>query len=360
MKIFRVTMFAIFLSLLLIGLFGCGKKKDSGKITIGLLLDVSDPDHRQRDEQYFTGQAKSMGAEVIRAVAEGTQESQNKQALEMLNDGVDVLVVMAMDPKAAAEIVKAAHQKNVPVIAYDLLIPDCDLDMSVTFDNEKIGYIQLLGALQTVSKGNFILLGGAQSDKNSIGIRAGQVQSIKDHELSSGNKITILADPFLENGDAKEAQDKVASLLSKFKSEGKKVDAIIATTDAEAIGAIAALTTQNLQGKVAVSGQGGELTTCQRIAEGIQAASVYKPAKKIAPVAAEVAVRLARKESPDSIAASLKISVAKINNGTKDVPAILIDPAPITGDNILSVIVKEKVFPMDKVFANVPKDKWPK
>ena len=72
------------------------------------------------------------------------------------------------------------------------------------------------------------------------------------------------------------------------------------------------------------------------------------------------AVRLAKKESPDSIAKALNLPLNKLNNGTRDVPALFVEPTPVTGENILNVIVKERLYPMDKVYANVPKDQWPK
>lgn len=356
MKLFRWSIFVISIAIAAAGIFGCGKKKDSCKITIGLLINAGNPELRQRDEQYFNGQAMAMGAQVVRLTSDGTQESQNKQAEDLLNEGVDVLVVMPQDAQGAAAIVKSAREKNVPVISYGNLIADSDLNMCVTFNPEQIGYIQALGVLQYASKGNFVLLGAPVTDKNSAAIRAGQLLAIKEHEQSSGNKITILAEPFLEKGNSDEAKAKTAELLAKFKN----VNAIIASTNEMAAGVIEALKDAKLQGKVFVSGQDADLAACQRIAEGTQAVTVFKSPKKIAPIAAEAAVRLARGESMDSIAAAVKLPLSKLNNGSKDVPSLLVDPSPITSENVLTVIVKERIFPMDKVYANVPKDKWPK
>ena len=360
MKHFRWTVFIISIAIVVSGIFGCGKKKDPGKITIGFLLNGINPELQQRDEQYFTGAAKALGADVVRLTAEGTQESQNAQAEDLLNEGIDVLVVMPRNAKEAAAIVKSAHEKNIPVIAYGSPIIDGDLDMCVTFDNKKIGEIQTIGVVQTVSHGNFILMGGSVSEKGSAAIREGQLFAVNEHELLSGNKITILAEPFLEKGDSKEAQVKTSELLAKFKKEGKKVDAIIASSDEIASGVIEALKAEKLQGKVAVSGQDADLAACQRIVEGTQAVTIYKSPKRIAPAAAEAAVRLAKKESPDSIAKALNLPLNKLNNGTRDVPALFVEPTPVTGENILNVIVKERLYPMDKVYANVPKDQWPK
>jgi D-xylose transport system substrate-binding protein len=44
---------------------------------------------------------------------------------------VDVLVVIPKNLNTASRIVKAAHEKNIPTIAYDRMINNCDLDMYV-------------------------------------------------------------------------------------------------------------------------------------------------------------------------------------------------------------------------------------
>ncbi len=346
-------------------LASCGKNqsKDSKevnrKLKIGLLMETYDLDRWQRDEQLFTAKANSMGAEVLRAVADGDQDRQNKQADAFLTQGVDALVVIPKNLNTAARIIKSAHEKNVPVVAYDRLILNCDLDLYVTFDNEKVGYLQAKGILDKIPSGNYILLGGAASDNNARLLRKGQLRAIEEHEKNTGKNITILADPFMDNWDREEARRRISSLLTKFHAEGKRIDAIVASNDATAGGAIAALMAEGLQGKVAVSGQDAELTACQRIVEGTQTITVYKPVKKIAEVAAEAAVRLARKEQASQIIASLGYAPNALDNGARQVPSIFLEPVYVTKENMVSTVVRDGWQPLDKVFANIPKDQWP-
>lgn len=351
-----------FLLLLLIASFtGCShKNNESKKIKIGFLMETYDLDRWQRDEKYFTEKANALGAEVLRVVADGDQDRQNKQAETLITQGVDVLVVIPKNLNTASRIIKSAHEKNIPVIAYDRMINNCDLDMYITFDNEKVGYIQARGILEKVPQGNFILLGGAASDNNSTFIRKGQLRGIAEYENKTGNKINILADPFLDNWDREEARRKISTLLTKFHAEGKGIDAVIASNDATAGGTIAALTSENLQGKTAVSGQDAELAACQRIAEGTQTVTVYKPVRQLAYVSAETAVLLARHESIENISKKLNLAINMLNNGKKDVPSFFLEPVSVTRENLTEVIIKDGWHPMEKVFANVPKDKWPK
>ncbi|MEO8167883.1 MAG: hypothetical protein ABI623_06530, partial [bacterium] len=70
--------------------------------------------------------------------------------------------------------------------------------------------------------------------------------------------------------------------------------------------------------------------------------------------------RLARHESPDSIARALSQSLQYLDNGMKKVPSMFLEPVPVTGDNMMSTVVADGWHSMEKVYANIPKDQWPK
>jgi len=118
----------------------------------------------------------------LKAVADGDQDRQNKQADDFLTQGVNVLVVIPQNSNTAGRIIRSAHENNVPVISYDRLILNSDVDVYITFDNERVGYLQAKGILEKVPSGNYILLGGAASDNNAKLVRAGQMEAIKEYE----------------------------------------------------------------------------------------------------------------------------------------------------------------------------------
>lgn len=351
---------------------GCGKKSTqpaaapeagstgaAAPLQVGLLLETYDVNRWARDEAFFKQACESLGVEVMSAVADADQDRQNKQAETFLTRGADVLVVVPKNLETASRIIKVAHQKRVPVVAYDRLILNCDLDVYITFDNEKVGYLQARGILEKVPEGNFILLGGAASDNNARLFRNGQLKAIADHESKTGKKINILADPFLENWDRDEARRRISTLLARFKAEGLTVHAIIASNDSTAGGAIAALKAEQLAGKVAISGQDAELTACQRIVEGTQTLTVYKPIEALATTAAHVAVRLARGEDAEAIIRDLGYEIQTLDNGTKEVPSIFLEPVFVTADNMADTVVADNWHPAEKIYANVPRDQWP-
>lgn len=329
------------------------KMKQAEKIKIGLLLETYDVQRWARDEAYFREKAEVLGAEVIRAVANGDQDKQNQQADTFLTMGVNVLVVVPKNLKTATRIIRSAHEKNVPVLAYDRLIRNCDLDMYITFDNEKVGYLQAKGILKSVPEGNFILLGGASSDNNSRLVRNGQLKAIAEHEKNTGKKITILDDSFLNNWDKEEARQKISNMLTKFKAENKEVHAILAPNDSTAGGVIAALKAEGLDGKIAVSGQDAELGACQRIVEGTQTVTVYKPVRDLASTAAQIAIKLVKGEKPEEIAASLGYKSNMLNNGAKDVPSIYLEPIFVTKENMRQTVIKDGWHSEEKVYAHV-------
>jgi len=361
----KLTAFApllFILFVLLIVFNGCGKNKSaaSSNIKVGLLMDTYDLDRWKRDADMFTAKSDSLGMHVLRAVADGDQDRQNKQADDFLTQGANVLVVISQNLNTSGRIVKSAHEKNVPVIAYDRLILNSDVDLYITFDNEKVGYLQAKGILEKVPGGNYILLGGAASDNNAKMVRAGQMRAIAEFEKTTGKKVTILADPYLDKWDRDEARRKISTLLTRFKAEGKNVDAIIASNDATAGGVVAALMAEHSAGKIAVSGQDAELTACQRIVEGSQTVTVYKPIRKLATISSEIAFRLAKKEKPEDIIKALGYKVEYIDNGQKKVPTLLLEPVFVTKENVYQTIVKDGWQTIERVYANVPKDQWPK
>ncbi len=362
----RVFVFFFLLSIGSIALPGCARRETpqngplASSVKIGLLMETYDLDRWKRDETMFSARVRALQADVSHAVADGDQDRQNKQADAFLTQGMNALVVIPKNLYTAGRIVKSAHEKGVPVLAYDRLIRDADLDVYVTFDNERVGYLQARGVLEKIPEGNVILLGGAASDNNAKLLRDGQRRAIDEYMAKSGKKITVLADPFMDDWDRDEARRRTGNMLTKFKAEGKRVDGIIASNDATAGGVVAALKAERLEGKIAVSGQDAELQACQRIVEGTQTMTVYKPVRKIAEVSAEVAVRLARKERAEDVIRSMGYTVNYLDNGFKKVPSIFLDPINVDSGNIVETVIKDEWQTVEKVYANIPRSQWPK
>ncbi len=301
--------------------------KKAPVVKVGLLMDMQH-ERWERDRDLISEVVTDMGAELVVAWAEGDQARQNEQAQKMLADGVGALLVVAHDTSNAAPLVDAARAKNIPVISYDRLIRDADVDVYIGFDVEKVGRLQAQHMLARAPKGNYLLIGGAEADGNSHLLRKGQMEVLAP-EVKSG-AIRIVHQGWAENWSAASAAAITEEALKKSRNN---LAAIVASNDVTAGGAIEVLAKQGLAGKVAVSGQDAELAAAQRILAGTQTMTVYKSLRTLTRLAARSAVMMAKGEKVDTSSVT--------NNGRKDVPTMLFDPIAVDKNNLDGVLIAD-------------------
>src|SRR6058998_1186396 len=287
------------------------KKGPNELVRIGFSMDTLKEERWQRDKALVEQRCKEIGAECEVQVANGDDAVQTKQCDNLLTQGVDVLIVAPHNSEIAASIVEAAHRQGVPVISYDRLIRNSDVDLYVSHQVVKIGEMQAKYALDHAPKGNYILIGGSPTDNNALLLRDGQMNVLKP-AIGSGD-IKIISDQFAKEWKAEEALRITEDALTKTNNN---IQAIVASNDGTAGGAGSALEAAGLAGKVLVTGQDAQKDAVQRIVKGTQTMTVYKPIQPLAFGAVDAAIKLARKEAVETH--------DKINNGKKDVPAILI------------------------------------
>lgn len=315
-------------------------------VKIGFSMDTLKEERWQRDKDLVEARARELGMEIDVQVANGDDAVQINQCNTMLTKGVDVLIVAPHNGVAAAAIVEAAKRQNVPVISYDRLIRNSDVDLYVSHQVVKIGQMQAQYALDKMPKGNYILIGGSQTDNNALLLREGQMQVLKP-AVDRGD-IKIISDQFAREWLASEALRITEDALTRT---GNDVQAIVASNDGTAGGAIAALPPA-LVGKVLVTGQDAQLDAIQRIVDGRQTMTIYKPIKPLAYSAVESAIKLARREKIDAADA--------IDNGKLKVPSILQEPIVVDKNNVMDTIVKDGYHKLEDVYKNVPPDQRPK
>ncbi len=338
----------IVLLLVFVLAFGCGKKGEK-KILIGLSLDTLAVERWQRDADMFRKRAEELGAKVLIQSANGDSRVQNEQAENLITRGVRVLVVVPQNAETFAVIVESAHRQKPPVkvIGYDRIIRNCDLDLYISFDNEKVGELQAEYLVRRVPKGNYFLLGGAPTDENSKQLRKGQLKVLQPH-FDRGD-IKQAGNQWCTDWQPIEALRHTENILTRWNNE---IHAVVASNDGTAGGAVQALAAQRLTGKVAVSGQDADLAACQRIVEGTQTMTVYKPIKTLAYKAAEIAVAMAKGKEYDRPTRTLF-------NGKKEVPSVLLTPVPVDKDNIYEAVIKDGYHKLEEAYKNVPRDQWP-
>ena len=320
--------------------------KQGGPVRIGISMDTLKEERWQRDKALFEQRCKEVGAECEIQVANGDDAVQTKQCDNFLTKGVDVLIVAPHNGQIAASIVEAAHKQSIPVISYDRLIRNSDVDLYVAHQVVKIGQMQAQYALDHAPKGNYVLIGGSQTDNNAILLVDGQM-SVLQPAVDRGD-IKIVTKQYAREWLASEALRITEDALTKNNND---IQAIVASNDGTAGGAISALPPQ-LVGKVLVTGQDAALDAVQRIVEGKQTMTIYKPIQPLAFSAVEAAVKLARGEKVET--------KDVINNGKKDVPSILHQPQVLDKSNVMDTVIKDGYHKLEDVYKNVPKDQWPK
>jgi D-xylose transport system substrate-binding protein len=311
----------------------------SGKIRIGFSMDTLKEERWQKDRDLFVTRAEELGAEVLVQSADGNDATQLRQAESLLTQGIDVLVVIPHNAEVAASIVDAAKRSNVPVISYDRLIKNSDVDLYISFDNEKVGEIQAKYLLERAPTGGYILIGGAPTDNNAKMFRDGQMRVLQ--AFVDRGDVKVVADQWARDWLPEEAMKHTENALT---ASGDNVVAVLASNDATAGGAIQALTRVNLASKVLVSGQDADLAALQRIVAGTQTMTVYKPVSVLAVRAAEAAIAIAKGETVQTD--------RTVNNGKRDVRSILLEPIMVDRNNLDSTVIKDGFHAREDVYRN--------
>ncbi|WP_102293093.1 D-xylose ABC transporter substrate-binding protein [Janthinobacterium sp. AD80] len=294
---------------------------DAKNPKIGFSIDDLRVERWTRDRDFFIAAAEKQGAKVFVQSADASEQRQISQIENLISRGVDVLVIVPFNATVLNNTIKEAKKAGIKVLSYDRLILGADIDAYISFDNEKVGEMQAEGVVKLQPKGNYYLLGGAPTDNNAKMLREGQMKVLKPY-IDKGD-IKVVGQQWVKDWSATEALSIVENALT---ANNNKIDAIVASNDGTAGGAIQALAAQKLAGKVPVSGQDADLAAVKRVIAGTQAMTVYKPLKTIASEAAKLAVQLARNEKP--------AYNSSYDNGLKKVSTVLLKPTPLTKANV--------------------------
>ena len=321
--------------------------KTDGKIKIGFSMATLKEERWTKDKSAFVEHCEKMKVACIVTVANANARKQANDVDNLLTQGVDVLVIAPHDSTQAISMVEKAKAQGVGVISYDRLINSDKIDLYISHQVPVVGRKMAEYALRKVPKGNYVLVYGASTDNNGIILKREQNAVLKD-AVDKGD-IKIVADQHAKDWKPDEALKIVENALTQ---NADKVDAVVASNDGTAGGAISALETKGLAGKVLVTGQDADKAALQRIAEGRQTMTIYKPISPLASGAVEAAIKLARKE---------KIESERFKSaGLKDeVHAVLFEVVVVDKDNLMDTVIKDGWVTFEDVYKNVPADKRP-
>lgn len=310
---------------------------EGGKIAV-LLPDSASSARWENDDRRFLTAAfvdagMVEGEDFTISNAEGDAATMQTQAEAALTDGATVILMVPLDAGSGAAIIDAAHAAGAVVIDYDRLTTEGDgADYYVSFDNVAVG--NKMGESMTEALADFdgvpnvMILDGGPTDNNATLFGNGYMEFAQPKfDAGEWNLVDRQA---VDGWDNQEAQNIAEQILTAANNE---VDAVIVANDGMAGGVISALTNVGLNG-IPVTGQDASAGGLQNILKGDQYMTVYKPIKAEAEAAAALALALVNGEEPSGVDAT-------VNNGTSDVPSILLVPVSVTIDNIEETVIAD-------------------
>jgi simple sugar transport system substrate-binding protein/D-xylose transport system substrate-binding protein len=301
---------------------GSGGAEGAYKIAF-LMPDLAATRWENQDGPLFEAKIKELcsDCEVITSNADASAETQQQQANSAIAQGVDAIVIVAVDSKAAASIVNSANAAEIPVIAYDRPIPDKAPAYYVSFDNEVLG--QSIGqslvdkVRPNADKGGLLIINGSPTDAAAGLIKKGI------HNAVDASGLDVLAEYDTPEWDPAKAQDWASGQITQF---GSKITGVVAANDGTGGGAIAAFKAAGINDVPPVTGNDAEIAAAQRILAGTQYNTISKPISIVANATAEVAYAFAKGET------------VKGETTLYDAPSRLFIPEVVTLENIKKVL----------------------
>src|SRR5580692_7825627 len=319
------------------------------KVKIGFLLKTMQEERYQRDKAAFLAKATALGAEVIFDSANNDEQTQLAAFENMLSRGARAIVLQPVNTGTAGSMVTSAHSNGVKVVGYDAMLVNGPLDAMVMQDSWAVGKLQAeamvawLKAKYGSITGNVALIRGQPGASNANTMSSGVLEVLK-----ANPDLRLVADQSHENWLPDKAMATTENLLTKF---GNKIDAVICNNSGMARGVIAALDAQGLASadKVFVAGSDADLVNIQYVAQGKEAAEIWKKIAPFAETAAETAVTLAR--NPDKEPKAILKVDRTVNNGAVDVPTIVTPVVLVDRNNLDSTIIAEGFYSHQQVYG---------
>ncbi|MGW6358229.1 multiple monosaccharide ABC transporter substrate-binding protein [Streptomyces sp. NPDC055092] len=322
---------------------GSKETKDKKEMTVGIAMPTKSSERWIADGKNMVTTLHKAGYKTTLQYGEDDVDQQVQQLEGMITQGVDALVIAAINGDALSNVLKEAHDADIPVISYDrLLLNSPYVDYYASFDNEKVGRLQgtyiteKLGLKDGSKKGpfNIELFAGSNDDNNTKYFFNGAMKVLQPYidkkqlVVRSGqtalNKVTTL------RWDGGTAQKRMDDLLTSSYSSAK-VDAVLSPYDGISIGILSALKSDDYGSASkplpVVTGQDAEVASVKSIVAGQQTQTVYKDTRQLAKVASSMVDAVLKGKKPQVN------DTTSYNNGKKVVPSYLLQPVSVDKSN---------------------------
>lgn len=317
---------------------GGGGGGGGGKIAL-LLPESKTTRYERHDRPIFESSVKDRcsDCQILYSNADQDASKQQQQAEAAITNGAEVLVLDPVDAESASAIAQRAGQSDIPVLSYDRLVQNADLDGYVSFDNERVGELQGQWMVDNVDEGGtIVMINGAPTDPNAALFKQGA------HSVIDGSGLEVGVEYDTPDWSPDEAQRQMDQAITRLGREN--IDGVYAANDGTSGGAIAAMKAAGMDPLPPTTGQDAELDAVQRVLAGEQGMTVYKAIRDEASTAAEMAVALLQDgELPQDL------QTTGVDNGQENVPSVLLEPVVVTADNVQDTIIKDEFYEVDEI-----------
>ncbi|MET7620136.1 multiple monosaccharide ABC transporter substrate-binding protein [Streptomyces sp. NPDC005408] len=321
---------------------GGSEKKDTKDATVGIAMPTKSSERWISDGNNVVKDLQAKGYKTKLVFGEDDPDQQVSQIENMITQGVDALVIAAIDNKSLDNVLQQAADAEIPVISYDRLILNSEhVGYYASFDNEKVGRLQGTYIIEQLGldkgeKGpfNIELFAGSNDDNNTRYFYNGAMKVLQPYldkkQLVVQSQQTKLNQVTTLRWDGGTAQRRMDDLLTSSYST-KRVDAVLSPYDGISIGILSALRGDSYGTKSkpwpVVTGQDAEVASVKSIIAGEQRQTVYKDLRQLAEVATNMVDAALKGEKPETN------DTKSYDNGAKVVPAYLLNPVSVDKDN---------------------------
>jgi D-xylose transport system substrate-binding protein len=308
--------------------------KTSGKVGVILPDTTSSTRYTEYDAPLLTKALTDAGITPDVQNAQGDKNKFASIAQSMIGEGVKVLIIDSIDAASGAGVEKAADKAGVKVIDYDRVNLGGTAPYYVSFDNEDVGKLQaqtLLDCLkaQGVTSPKIIMMdGGTDVDNNAVLFKKGA------HAVLDNSGAEIVGEAVVKGWLVQNAAPAFNGALT---NAGGEVDGVLAANDDIANAVIGVLKQNNLNGKVAITGQDSGVEGLDNIVTGQQSMTVFKNVKLEANAAAQLAIALIAGKDPTSAGMTLT-KFDDPQSPSHNLQALLLPAQVITQANVSDVI----------------------
>jgi D-xylose transport system substrate-binding protein len=336
-----------------------------GKIKVGLSFSDFATERWKTEDDLMTKALQAKGYDAVTAEANHDTKLQNDQIDNFVSQGAKGIIVIAEDGDSAATAVAKAADAGVKVLAYDRYVNSPKDSCYMTFDNTLVGVAEADGVVKALGldkagqttwtkdkPAKIFLMGGSPTDNNAHLVRNGQLSVVQKYFDSGVAK--QVGDQWVDNWDPAKAESIMENALTANKNQ---IDAVIASNDGTAGGAVQALQAQKLT--IPISGQDATAAGANLIVKGLQTVTVYKDTRVLAAKAVEVIDLLINGKAVDGMKDTKISDLTGKTDAQGTVPVLLLPVVEVTKDNVYDVIVKSGFQKYDDVYRDIPADKLP-